>query len=186
MGGATGSGGIAGGIAAASAAGLATATTCTDGFAGAFGFAGGFVLAGAWALAGAFAVASSFAGGGALAGAGAFAGVAAFLVGGFGASFIAPVWAAGFGAAGFPTEPDLTFFATEAAPDPVLPGPGALWWLRTGGACPAPEGRVVVSRSLVADAFIANLVAPETPNNQARPPNRTRNARSAEHPRPLP
>jgi hypothetical protein len=112
------------------------------------------------------------------------AGKRAFGTAGFGAA------AAGFAAAGFfavastaagfavavlaaPARLGRTrFFATAGAASVLLAGSSG----RTTGGWLSPKGDVSALRALTADAFIANLVAPEISMNELNLVNRTRNA----------
>jgi len=83
--------------------------------------------------------------------------------------------AAGFAAAVLPAPARLgltRFFATAGAASVRLVSSSG----RTMGGGLSPKGDVSALRALTADAFIANLVAPEISMNELNLVNRTRNA----------
>jgi len=134
--------------------------------------AGFFICVGAGALAGFVALAGRRV----FAAAGFGAAAAGFAAGGVvGAGFFAA--AAGFVAAvvaAFAARVLTRFFAA-GGPDSFLPVSAVSLSVRTTGGWLSPKGDVTALRALAADAFIANLVAPETSMNEHGLVNRTKN-----------
>jgi hypothetical protein len=112
-----------------------------------------------------------------LAGAVVLAGKCAFGIAGFAAAGLFAVMsaAAGFAVAALaaPARLGLTrFFATAGAASVLLVSSSG----RATGGWLSPKDDISALRALSADAFIANLVAPETSMNELSLVNRTRNA----------
>jgi hypothetical protein len=129
------------------------------------------------------------------AGTGALAGKRAFVAAGFGTAAAdlpggAGFFAAASDAAGFavavlaaPARLGLTrfFAATGAASGRLVSSSG-----RTTGGWLSPKGDVTALRALAADAFIANLVAPETSMNEHGLVNQDKQCQSAKSFQPPP
>jgi hypothetical protein len=105
-------------------------------------------------------------------------GAAGFATGGFGGArfFAAAGGVPGFIAAVVAARAawDLTRFFIAAGPESFPPVSVVSLSMRTTGGWLSPKGDVTALRALAADAFIANLVAPETSMNEHDLVNRPR------------